>query len=156
MRRLPLEDGAVSAVLSMFTSFGYFGSQAAHEALLREFARVVRRGGKLVLDYLNAPLLRASLVPASEREVDGYRVRERRRIERGAGTETVVKELKVETAEGEPVEAYREEVALYDPQTVESMLAATGWSVVDRLGDYHGSPWSPGSPRALFRAERPA
>ncbi len=155
MRRLPFAGASFDAVLSMFTSFGYFQSRAAHAALLAEWARVVRPGGALALDYLNASRVRAELVPASERTVDGHRVLERRSIEPRGDGEAVLKELVILAPDGTEVERYHEEVALYDRDTVSALLEASGWRPEETLGDYAASPWSPASPRLLVLARRP-
>lgn len=67
MRRLPFRARAFDAVLNLFTSFGYFAADAEHEAVLAEVARVLRPGGRFVLDFLNAQDVRARLVAKDER-----------------------------------------------------------------------------------------
>ena len=67
MRSLPFRDAAFDAVLNLFTSFGYFTEDVEHETVLREVARALRPGGRFVLDFLNAPGVRAGLVARDER-----------------------------------------------------------------------------------------
>ena len=152
MRQLPVAAAGVGALLSMFTSFGYFADRDAHLDLLREFRRVVPPGGILVLDYLNATAVRSGLVPRSTRTVDGHHVVEERRIESRATDHAVVKELTI-SREGTVVERYREEVALYERPELETMLGETSWTVRHVRGDYDGSPWGGDSPRLLVVAE---
>ncbi len=154
MRYLPFAGGRFGAVLSMFTTFGYFESPDAHVRLLAEYARVTRPGGRLVLDYLNAPAVRAGLVPRSVRRVEGYRVEERRSIVSRADDRAVVKDLVILDAEGAEVERFREEVALYDRETLNGLLERSGWRPLASLGDYDGSAWSPAAPRLVTVAER--
>ena len=152
LRALPFRDGAFAAVLSMFTSFGYFGSRRADGELLLEFRRVLRRDGRLVLDYLNAPAVRERLVPRSERMVDGHRVIERRSIERSGADESVVKVLTVEDGDGRVVAEYREAVALYGRDEIVAMARYAGFRLLEARGDYDGAPWSPSAPRLLLVA----
>jgi len=154
MRRIPFADRSFSAALSMFTSFGYFGSRDAHREVLVETARVVAPGGRLVLDYLNAPQVRDGLVPESRRTVSGHTVQERRHLEARPEGEVVVKELTISGADGAPVEAYREEVALYDRDQILGLLHGAGWREEHLLGDYDGAVWGPRTPRLLVVAAK--
>ena len=52
-----------SAVLSLFTTFGYFGGVRAHDPVVREVARVLAPGGHWFLDFLDS-----ERVAAAERE----------------------------------------------------------------------------------------
>jgi SAM-dependent methyltransferase len=154
MRRLPFRSGSFSAVLSMFTSFGYFDDAGAHSRLLAEYARVTRPAGLLVLDYVNAERVRASLEEESTRWVDGHQVRERRRIEREGPDDRVVKEVEITAETGAVVERYHESVALYDPPRLLEMLAAAGWRERARLGDYGGGAWHADAERFIVIGER--
>ena len=154
MRRLPFAGGVFSTAISMFTSFGYFGSQEAHVKLLSEIARVVRPGGRLILDYLNAPEVKNSLVPESRRTVGGYEVHEKRFVRSDSGGEWIVKELVIEDRDGAEIERYHEEVSLYARDELLSLLAQSGWQETQSLGDYSGTPWSPDSARLMVVAEK--
>jgi SAM-dependent methyltransferase len=154
MRQLPFEPGAFRAALSMFTTFGYFGSREAHRDLLSEIARVVETRGRLVLDYLNAPKVRESLVPESSRTVENHCITERRFFHNREDGDQVVKELVIQGPDGQEVARYREEVSLYDRNEVLELLSAGGWAEVESLGDYRGGQWTPGSDRLIVIAEK--
>jgi SAM-dependent methyltransferase len=154
MRQLPFEAGSFGTALSMFTTFGYFGSRAAHRDLLMEIARVVTPRGRLVLDYLNAPKVREGLVPESSRIVEGHRIIERRYFRDSEDGEQVVKELLIQGPDGQEVVRYREEVSLYERDEVLELLGAGGWNEVTSLGDYRGGVWAPGSDRLIVIAEK--
>lgn len=51
LRKLPV-DGPFDAVMCWFTSFGYF-DDVGNQLVLSEFSRVLRPGGKLVIDTMN-------------------------------------------------------------------------------------------------------
>ena len=55
MRELPFTDDSFTAVLNLFTAFGYFAEESDDERVLAEVARVLRPGGTLLLDLLSPP-----------------------------------------------------------------------------------------------------
>jgi SAM-dependent methyltransferase len=154
MRFVPAGNGTFSGVLSMFTTFGYFGGADAHVQLLAEIARVTSGNGRFVLDYLNAAAVRARLVPESRRLVDGHTVHERRFITAGTGEESVVKETTILGADGTERERFREEVVLYDREQLLDLLDRGGWRPRAGFGDYDGRPWRPAAPRCIVIAEK--
>jgi len=149
MRSLPFADGAFDVVLNLFTSFGYFARDGEHQRVLRAVTRVLRRGGKFVLDFLNAAAVRATLVP---------------RDERAFGDAVVVQERSI-SPDGRFVEksihlsddsrTFTERVRLYDRGELERMLQEAGLRPVEALGDYDGGPYGAGSPRLIVMAEKP-
>jgi ubiquinone/menaquinone biosynthesis C-methylase UbiE len=149
MRRLPLADESADVVLSMFTSFGYFESDAENRGVLASIGRVLRPGGRLLVDHMNAARVRAELVPASERHVDGYLVRERRAIREGR----VVKEIEV-SRPGEVARRYRESVRLLEPETLVRWAAGAGLVHAASHGDYDGGAFAGDSPRMLMTFRR--
>ena len=52
MRSLPVADGEFDAAFSWFTSFGYFDDEG-NRSVLREYARALRPGGRLLIEMLN-------------------------------------------------------------------------------------------------------
>lgn len=67
MRALPLADGAVTAVLSLFTAFGYFGDLDAHRPVVSEVARVLTPRGVWCLDFLDSERVAAELADGPQR-----------------------------------------------------------------------------------------
>jgi SAM-dependent methyltransferase len=59
MRELPFADASFDAALLWFTSFGYFDDEG-NRAVLRELRRVLRPGGRAILDLNNLPRLLAT------------------------------------------------------------------------------------------------
>lgn len=151
MRRLPFRGRSFDAVVSFFTSFGYFVTPGEDREVVDEIRRVLRPEGRFLLDYLNAPHVRESLVPRDQESVDGRTIRQTRWID----GDTVTKRIDIEADGLEDVETYYERVRMYEPDQLDAMLRAHGLRTLDRYGDYDGSPHGASSPRLLLvgRAE---
>src|SRR5690606_4769843 len=81
--RLPHFQERFDGVTNLFTSFGFFDDDDDHQHAVRAMAGALKPGGWLVQDYLNAPYVRAYLVPKDEKTAEGVRVRQERWIEGG-------------------------------------------------------------------------
>ncbi len=149
MRRLPVRGATLDAVVNLFTSFGYFERDEEHEAVLREVGRVLRPGGWFALDFLNAPQVRATLVPRDERTVGARAVVQERRL--SGGGRYVVKTIHLE---GED-DSFVERVRLFERDDLEQMLDTAGLLTEAVLGDYDGGEHTDGSARLLMLARRP-
>lgn len=148
MRALAFRDGRFDAVVNLFTSFGYFDRDEQHQEVLDEVARVLRPGGRLVLDFLNAPLVRARLVQRDSGRLGDRRVVQERRMSDDG--RYVVKTISLE-GEGRQ---FMERVRLYDGDELGAMARRAGLRVEEVFGDYDGAPWTPSTPRLLLVASR--
>ncbi len=148
MRVLPFRNQAFDVVVNLFTSFGYFTSDAQHDAVLHDIARVLRKGGSFVLDFLNADQVKAELVSSEDRLVANQRVAIERHL--SDNERFVVKEMHL-VGEGR---SFLERVRLYSVPELEAMLVRHGLAVRERFGDYSGAELTTNSPRAFLVAER--
>jgi SAM-dependent methyltransferase len=148
MRHLPFRPESFDLVVNLFTSFGYFADDAQHALVLRGAADVLRPGGSFVLDYLNAEMVRDTLVPHEERQVGERRVAVERSI--SADDRFVIKEMHL-VDDGR---SFVERVRLFTREELEAMVETAGLTVSSRLGDYAGGAASPGAPRVILVAER--
>jgi SAM-dependent methyltransferase len=148
MRALPFAPASFAMVVNLFTSFGYFRDDATHLRVLREVARVVRPGGWFVLDFLNAPHVRATLVPRDERVVGTTIVEQEREIT--ADGRYVRKMITI----GDLGRTFVERVRLFEPAELVALCTEAGFRVNAVFGDYAGEPLSADSPRAILFAQR--
>jgi len=148
MRILPFADASFALVTNLFTSFGYFAADEEHARVLGEVRRVLRAGGTFMLDFLNAPHVRDTLVKYDEREVDGTIVEQHRSI--SPDGRYVLKRI-VTRPDGR---AFIERVRLFERDELERMLTDAGFRCNAVYGDYAGGAASDSSPRAIFFAER--
>lgn len=150
MRDVPLE-GPFDAVVNLFTSFGYFDDERDNARVLGEIRRLLRPGGKFIIDYLNPAYVTSCLVPASERTENGIRIQERRRIEDGFVRKTIT--LTEEGADAPRV--YDEQVRLIPQERFAGLLSEAGLQADLLYGDYDASAYDPQrSKRMIFVGRR--
>jgi SAM-dependent methyltransferase len=150
MRALPFRSGAFAVTVSLFTSFGYFEDPREDRRVLGEVARTLRPGGLYVLDFLNAPAVRAGLRPHSRRAMaDGGQLIEERLIDGEA--KRVVKRARREWADGRRRE-WTESVRLYEADELEDMLVEAGLRPMRRYGDFDFAEHDPAAPRLILVA----
>ncbi|MEZ6015167.1 MAG: class I SAM-dependent methyltransferase [Planctomycetota bacterium] len=150
MSRLPYRAGAFSAVVNLFTSFGYLGDEL-DARVLDEVARVLAPGGVLVMDLMNPASVRAGLVPRSREERDGAVLEGVRAL--ADGGRRITKEVRLRLANG--VErTWREDVRMYEPAELDALLAARGLEVSGRNGDLAGGAFGPEALRQVVTARR--
>jgi len=153
MRSIPLLDRSVGAVVSMFTSFGYFETDAENLSVVREVARVLRSGGMFVLDFLNAGLVKEQPAASGEREVNGYRIAEDRSVDPGG--RYAFKRVVITDNRGVEVSSYQERVRLFTARELEDLVTGADLFVSTVLGDYDGGPFSEwSSPRTILICRR--
>lgn len=148
MRRLPFGPG-FDLVVNLFTSFGYFPTDQENEQALSEMGRVLMPGGHLVLDHINAARLRAHLVAEDVRRGPGVQITQRRRL---SGTR-IRKEVTIER-EGRATLQYQENVRLYSPDDMRSLLKPMGFRDVRFAGGFDGRPFKPDSGRMIVVARK--
>jgi SAM-dependent methyltransferase len=148
MRRLPFRPESFDLAVNLFTSFGYFADDAQHAQVLRETAEVLRSGGMFVLDYLNAGLVRETLVPHEEQQVGEQRVAVERRI--SDDDRFVIKEIHL-VNDGR---SFVERVRLFEREELETMVEGAGLTVHTRLGSYTGAAVAPDAARVILIAQR--
>ncbi len=151
MRRLPLLDAKFQSALCMFTSFGYFSSEAEHHMALAEMARILSPGGLLVLDLLNPEPTLKHLVAQDEKQMDGLRVRQQRRYLQ----EEKRIEKRITLREGSETREVLESVRIFTLEEATALLDKAGMDLMYRAGDYSGEAYEEAaSPRMLLIARK--
>lgn len=158
MRRIPLADGSMGGVLSLFTSFGYFGNLRDNLVVVEEVSRVLDVGGHWFLDYLDCRRVRRELaaLPAGKqrtRVLGPCRFDEVRRLD-GDGSR-VLKDVVVRAVPGHEEQAkafgigprgvsYTEQVALFEESELDAMAEGRGLFRCAAAGSYRGDPLGEG------------
>ncbi len=151
MRFLPWKSGCFDAVLSLFTSFGYFEEENENVRVLEETVRVLRAGALFILDFLNVEQVRRGIVPAEEMTIGDHRVEVLRWLDEPR--KRVEKRILIYESH-RALREYRESVKLYSKDELCDFLTRTGMTVERIYGDYHGGPFRVDSPRLIIRSRK--
>lgn len=143
MRAVPVKDGSLWGVCMWFTPFGYF-DEAQNRTLMARIGCLLRPGGILLLDFMNAHVVRRDLVAEEREERSGYRIHIRRSLE----GRRVVKRIHLTHPETGSVREAVESVRIYEPEELAAMAQECGLSLIGEVGDYDGLPFrASSSPR---------
>ncbi len=138
-RDLPLENASFDCVTNLFSSLGFWGEEGDRQAL-REFRRVLRPAGTLVIETMHRDRLMAIYVPRSWQELpDGGLLIEERQIDYERGMTAVRHEL-VEPDGTRICVPY--ELRVYTVTELIAMLRDAGFADVAAYGDFDRTPVS--------------
>jgi len=149
MRHIPVKAGSLSGICLWFTPFGYF-SDSNNRALLHSLGALLRPGGVVLMDYLNAAHLRKNLVFEDVEEHSGMRVHSRRSME----DNRIVKRMSIEYLDSGATREVVESVRVYEPQELTAIAAEAGLKLRLECGEYSGGAFLPDSPRWLAFFDR--
>ncbi|MCA8915911.1 MAG: class I SAM-dependent methyltransferase [Planctomycetes bacterium] len=143
-RAIPYASGRFDVVTNLFSSFGYFPDDGAHHRVLQEVRRVLKAGGTLVIDHMNAEVTIANLEPESTEQRDGLTLVQRRRYDPKG--RRVIKDVEY-TPDGLPPRHWTESVRLFKPAELDEFLTQAGLEPTARFGDLDGSPFEDSTSR---------
>jgi SAM-dependent methyltransferase len=153
MRALPLRSSAVDAVLSLFSSFGYLESDGEDAAVLGEIARVLRPGGRLLLDLLNREHALAGFADAIQRvEEDGTLIAEQRGFD--PLTSRLATSFVIVTPDGARTDSVGHSLRLYTLTEIAQRLSAAGLRLARTYGGFGGEDYGLAAVRMICVAVR--
>ena len=154
MRQLPLASGVFDGVVNLFTSFGYFKTDREHLSVLKEVARVLKPGGRFVIDFFNRDWVLANLVTRSESNVNGERIVATRRYDKRS--KRILKTIRISRGDSaNEVETLTESVRAYGAEELKKMLLRAGLRPLRLYGDLSGGAFdSNESSRCVWVCEK--
>lgn len=136
-------------ILNMFTSFGYFASEAEHITAIQAAAAGLKKGGKLVIDFFNTYKVLDALVYKNQVETSGITFNLSRHIQDGA----IVKKIAFED-QGQHYQ-FEERVQAFTEQDFRRYFKIAGLKFVHIFGDYQLSYFEKEtSERMIFIVEK--
>lgn len=152
MRSIPLASASFDVVLNLATSLGLFLDDGGAEAALREAARVLRPGGRLLLEGMHRDDVVAGFAPRVQWTLDdGTKVRARRRFDALRGVSHERLRWRGPLGAGEKRHALRVRSATELARLVE----AAGMTVRAAWGGWGGEPFRHDAERLILLAARP-
>lgn len=161
MRQLtPVADGSFDAVVSLYTSFGFFPGTDGDRAVLSEIARVLRPAGTLVLDIINRDWLLRTFAASDFADEEGrFVIRDYDDSPDGvilhedsfSASDSTLRWTITRTSE--PRGSITADYRVYSLHEILSLLAVAGFQPRTVLGGYDRSAFTIFSPRILVVAE---
>jgi len=144
--RFPFYINYFDFAFNFFTSFGYFEKKRDHHMAADSFAAALKRGGVLVVDYLNRIYTERRLVPEEVIEKNGASFHISRFLKDGK----FIKQIAV-TDKTNAVHHYQERVSAFELSDFIQLFTASGLSLQTTFGDYQLNDYDPlNSPRMIM------
>ena len=149
-RQLPFEDRGFDAVLNLFSALGYL-ERDEDVGVLREFRRVLRPGGPLIVETAHRDWMARTSAPRNwHRLDDGSILLHEHEFDWVAGTNSVVHTIVA--LDGERI-VRRFTHRLYSMKEWAEMLEEAGFEHVEAFGGWdEATPATPGDRRLVLRA----
>ena len=144
--RFPFYINYFDYAFNFFTSFGYFAKERDHQMAAKSFATSLKKGGTLVIDYMNIQHVLKHLVAEETVEKDGMSFN----IKRGLIDKHIVKDIRFKDKEG--VEHhFAERVAAFELTDFVRLFEQAGMQLTATFGDYELAEFqSDSSPRLIM------
>lgn len=152
MRFLPFRDGVLSAVISMFTTFGYLPSESEDALSLLEINRTLKRKGEFLLDLANRDHIVKTFRERDWAEFEPFYMLEKRSLDLGQSRLTSQWTL-VRKNTGK-VESIEHNVRLYAFTRIEQLLNEAGLTIKNLFGGYEKQEFTLDSSRMITLAEK--
>ena len=139
IRMQPLRSASFDAVINVFTSLGLFLDDAEDLRALREAHRLLKPGGRFLLESMHRDDVIASY---AERDrwflPDGTEVRVRRRFDPVEG----ISYEKLQWKKGEQTGRKQHALRLRTAGEIDGLLRAAGFTSIEYYGDWEGSEFT--------------
>jgi SAM-dependent methyltransferase len=148
-RRMPFADGSFDTAVNLFSSLGYLGDEEDTNALT-EIGRVLRPGGRLVIEILHRDqLVRDFREQDWQLLGEGRLLLEQRTFDPADGVAQVTQTLVESTGERE---SRTFSVRVYTATELIAMLERAGFAESKCYGDFDGGAFGPGTRLVLMAA----
>jgi ubiquinone/menaquinone biosynthesis C-methylase UbiE len=141
-RELPFRDASFDAALNLFSSLGYLGDEEDTKALA-EIGRVLRAGGRLVIETMHRDLLVRRFQDHDWRLLgEGLLLLEQRTFDAASGVAQTTQTL-IDKSGDRDSRSYS--IRVYTATELLAMLARAGFADARCYGDLGGAPFTTGA-----------
>ncbi|OJV55261.1 MAG: hypothetical protein BGO31_20195 [Bacteroidetes bacterium 43-16] len=135
---------------NFFTSFGYFQHYRDNVIAADSFAKSLKPGGRLMIDYMNVDRVKDQLVAEEVVEVEGICFNIHRKSENGK----IIKTIQFKDASGKPY-SFEEVVSEFRLPDFKELFERCGLQLITTFGDYELNPFNVEvSPRLIMIFEK--
>jgi SAM-dependent methyltransferase len=153
MRRLTMKS-RFDAVVNLFTSFGYFETEAEDLAVLRGVRRILRPKGRFLIDLLNKQWLLRHFTPTFwQKSADGDVLRAFNRLSFDAASSRLSNHRTLYLTGGRRRKTFLR-FKVYALEDMERLLSASGLRVRKVWGGFDGRPYGQDTFRLIIAASR--
>ena len=149
LQTMPIRDNTFDFAVCLFSSFGYGESDDENVAVIKEFNRVLKPGGKLVIDVMNRHFIVPRLNPIYHSVQAGLTVQEERSFtDRGRRLHNLIT---VQDGNGDRRQ-YLYRPWLFNGWELSWMASRAGMKVDKLYGNFHADEYQTESERAMMVA----
>ncbi|MEM6299984.1 MAG: class I SAM-dependent methyltransferase [Bacteroidota bacterium] len=149
--REQLKEVSFDVILNLFTSFGYFSTEAENQQSIQAAVNALRPDGVFLLDFLNPDYVIANLQETETKEYEGITFQIQRKIENGF----IVKDIRFEDKKEEY--HFQERVKAISLAQFKQYFEESGLTIQYVWGDYELSTFSAqSSPRLIVVGKKKA
>ncbi len=135
-------------VFNLFTSFGYFRRENEDIKAIKAFAKNLKPGGILMMDFLNVDQITSNIQPEDEKCIDGILFKIQKKIENGL----ITKKINFDDA-GCQYE-FKEEVKALHLTDFKRYFDMADLELIQLFGSYHLEPFNVDSSERLIMIAR--
>jgi len=135
LRALPFEN-EFDYGFNLFTSFGYFDGEEMNRQVLKQFNKILKPNGFLLIDFFNAEKINPKSAYSEEKTVDGIHFK----ISKEICDNKIQKRIEFKTADKTCY--FKEQVQLLSLADFEVLLEDSGFKITELFGNYTLDPFS--------------
>jgi len=142
--RNALDQFSFNYVFNLFTSLGYFETEAEDEAVMKNVKQILKPGGIFVLDYFNSLKPNTGFDTHFTKSIENIEFDIFKHLENGI----IKKSIKV--TNGTKIYNFEEKVRNYNINQFKQMLHSVGLTIINTFGTYDLAPFIPESSERLI------
>jgi len=117
-------------VLNLFTSFGYFSSDKENEDTVKAMSANLKKGGQIVIDFMNSKKVISNLVENEEKKVEHILFKINRRVDNGY----IIKDINFN--DNNQSYHFTEKVRALTLNDFKELVDKAGLKIINLWGDY--------------------